>query len=167
MRKGRAALGLLMIAIVGCGDRRPTLVPVHGRVTLDGKPLMQKAVQFVPDAETPGGGARANTDHDGKYTLLAVCPGTTRDMPGAPAGSYRVVVTEPMLPIDLPAPQADDTRPAPAVSLSRSGAKSSSAIPPAYWKPGTTPLRVTVPEDGGELALDIQTSNGTKASTGE
>jgi ABC-type cobalamin transport system ATPase subunit len=42
IRSGRAALGAVLVACLigpaGCG-RRPTLVPVSGRVTLDGKPL--------------------------------------------------------------------------------------------------------------------------------
>jgi hypothetical protein len=159
MRRGHAVLGLVLAAVVGCGDGGPTLVPVHGRVTLDGKPLVGK---FVPDPGTPGHGAGANTDQGGNYTLLAVRPGATRDMPGTPAGAYRVVVTEPMFPIDLPVQKADDPAPVPAIGPPTEAPKKKQVIPAVYANPDTTPLRVEVPKNGGVLDLQLRTPADAK-----
>jgi hypothetical protein len=161
MRKGCAALGLLLLA-AGCGDGGPTLVPVHGRVTLDGKPLAGKSVRFHPDPGTPGSGAGANTDADGNYTLLAIRPGATRDMPGVPAGAYRVVVTEPMFPIDLPVQKADDPEPVPAIGRPADIPRKRQAIPSIYGNPDTTPLRVEVPKNGGPIDLQLRTPSDAK-----
>ena len=76
--------------------------------------------------------------------LLAARPGATRDTPGAPAGSYRVVVVEPLFPVDLPVQSATDPTPAPAIGppAPAGAAKKKAEIPPAYTKPETTLLRV-------------------------
>ncbi|MBN2294871.1 MAG: hypothetical protein JXM70_20755, partial [Pirellulales bacterium] len=85
------------IVLTGCGDSGPKLVPVEGTVTLDGKPLANKSLMFVPIDGTSGHGAGGSTDAGGKYTLQAVVPGATRDHPGIPAGRYRVNVFEPLI----------------------------------------------------------------------
>jgi hypothetical protein len=149
------AAGLL--AAVGCGDDGPRLAPVHGTVTLDGKPLAGKTVKFVPDPGTPGQGAGATTDAEGTYTLIAARPGATRDTPGAPAGAYRVVVEERMFPDALPpARAATDGAPAPAVGPPVPNKKKKQEIPPAYGSADTTPLRVTVPDGGGVMNLAME-----------
>lgn len=153
MRSKLAMLGVVWLA-VGCGDGGIPLVPVHGTVTLAGKPLAGKTVKFVPEAGTPGQGGGGNTDKDGKYTALAVRPGATRDKPGLPAGSYRVVVTEPMFPIDLPVQSANDTEPAPAIGLPPATKKPT--IPAIYGNPETTPLRVEVSREKGEINLQLK-----------
>lgn len=157
MRITPALSGLVLVAVVGCGDGGPPLVPVNGRVTLDGKPLAGKTVKFIPDASTPGQGAGANTDASGNYALLAVRPGATRDVPGAPPGAYRVIVTEPMFPIDLPVQKADNPEPVAAIGLPAAGPKKGQTIPSVYGQAETTPLRVEVPKNGGVLDLQLRT----------
>lgn len=82
------ALGALL-ATVGCGDGRPTRVPVSGRVLIDGKPLSYGVVTFIPsDARSSYG----RLDNEGRFTLscfskddgvvtgkhkVAVCAGET------------------------------------------------------------------------------------------
>src|SRR5690606_678215 len=68
------AVGLTLMAC-GCDADGPPLVRVQGVVTLDGQPLAGKAVRFIPDRDTPGAGAGANTNADGAYDLIAVRPG--------------------------------------------------------------------------------------------
>lgn len=149
---------LLAAAAGGCGDGQ-RLVPVQGAVTLDGKPLAFKNVRFVPEPGTPGAGAGANTDANGAYTLLAVQPGATRDTPGVPPGVYKVVVAEPIMPIEEPLPQATGNEPAPAIGVPEARPKRKQvAIPAKYTKPETTPLRVEVPKDGGPI--DLQLTSG-------
>lgn len=154
----RIGLGLLVLALAGCGDRAPALAPVKGRVTLDGKALAGKTLKFIPEDGTPGQGAGASTDQDGNYTLLAVRPGATKDMAGAPPGKYRVVVNEPMFPIDLPVQNADESEPVPAIGPPTTAPKQvQQAIPPIYRNPETTPLRVEVQKNGGDINIELVT----------
>ena len=78
-------------AILGCG-RKSNVVPVSGRVTLDGQPLANVAINFGP---LTGGldGAYASygkTDADGRYWLKLVDDGR----PGATIGKNRVTLNE-------------------------------------------------------------------------
>jgi hypothetical protein len=156
MRRSTLVVLSVVLFAAGCGESGPQLVPVHGRVTLDGKPLAGKTVKFIPEKETPGQGAGGNTDADGNYTLLAVRPGATRDRPGVPPGAYRVIVTEPMFPIDLPVQKADDSTPTPAIGLPSEQPKKQ-AIPSSYTSPESTLLRVEVPPKGGAIDLTLRT----------
>ncbi|WP_020476042.1 hypothetical protein [Zavarzinella formosa] len=82
-------LGILMIALTGCGDGKPTLYPVSGQINVKGKGAGFAHVVFHPDQvndKIPR--PYAKTDADGKFTLTTY---TTGD--GAPAGSYKVTVT--------------------------------------------------------------------------
>jgi hypothetical protein len=74
--KHRGGLALLLILpslVAGCGKDYET-VPVSGRVTLDGAPLADVGITFVPLAEnkqTPniGPGSLGKTDEEGRFTL--------------------------------------------------------------------------------------------------
>jgi hypothetical protein len=77
------ACGLTMVA-GGCGPRRE-LVPVHGRVLLDGQPLAFGGVSFQSESGQP---AMARVGPDGSFTLAVVGAG-----PGAVGGRNRVLVT--------------------------------------------------------------------------
>ncbi len=153
----RVLCAAAVLAAAGCGDGGPVLVPVHGRVTLDGKGLAGKTLRFVPDPGTPGLGAGATTNAEGAYTLISTRPGATRDMPGTPAGAYRVVVVEPMFPVDLPVQSASSSEATVAIGPPALAKKKAQEIPAAYTKEDTTPLRVTVPDGGGALNLAVET----------
>jgi hypothetical protein len=79
-------LGGCMGTLLGCGDSSSKLVPVSGKVTVDGQPLTTGSVSFRPEkgvsAQEPGG----EIDEDGTYTLY------TDGKQGAPPGRYRVLV---------------------------------------------------------------------------
>jgi len=89
-------LGLVIsVAISGCDLSTPStprisgpLVPVKGTVMLDGEPLPNADVSFIPDGKSDKSviAATAKTDSSGKYQLR------TDGKLGAPAGRYRVVV---------------------------------------------------------------------------
>jgi hypothetical protein len=73
--------------LVGCGDSSNKLLPVSGKVTVDGQPLATGSVSFRPEkgsasAKEPGG----EIDEDGTYSLF------TDGKEGAPPGRYRVLV---------------------------------------------------------------------------
>jgi hypothetical protein len=63
----RAFQALLWVPLcLGCQPADPALGRVEGRVTLDGEPLANATVVFVPTNGRPSG---ASTDSDGKYVL--------------------------------------------------------------------------------------------------
>jgi hypothetical protein len=74
---------LLSIILPGCGSGEQEIAPVHGRVTLDGKPLHNADVQFQPDNSMRPSSGR--TDADGRYDLMY-----KRGQPGALVGAHTV-----------------------------------------------------------------------------
>lgn len=88
---------LLAVVAPGCtSEDGPELIPVSGKVLLDGSPLSGAGVSYRPDA-TRGNTApylpAGTTDPEGNYIL------TTAARPGAPPGWYTVVVTPPVPPM--------------------------------------------------------------------
>lgn len=135
--------GLLSVVLAGCGGAdHAEIVPVRGRVLLDGKPLAAKNVGFRPLAGTPGHGAAGRSRSDGGFELVAVVPGAVTMHKGACVGSYAVVVSEPDL-----AAEAE-----PGQSVSRgSGVR----VPAVYQDSATTPLRAEVSRKAGEFVFEL------------
>ncbi|HZL88859.1 MAG TPA: hypothetical protein VFB96_10840 [Pirellulaceae bacterium] len=81
---------LAWISVVGgCGARQP-LAPVDGIVTLDGQPLGNVLVVFVPDGSGgPVSRATGIADAAGRFELK-----TEDGRLGAAVGSYRIVVED-------------------------------------------------------------------------
>ena len=73
-----------LLVATGCGEGRPTRVPVSGRVTIDGEPLRYGYVRFVPEGARPSGG---RLDADGKFSLSCYA-----DADGAVLGAHKVSV---------------------------------------------------------------------------
>ncbi len=84
-----AACGVGLLAVAGCGGQsdRPALGRVHGRVTLDGKPLAKAGVGFQPKGK--GRESFATTDENGEYEL-----NYRADVQGAGAGDNAVRITK-------------------------------------------------------------------------
>jgi hypothetical protein len=81
--------GLLLLS--GCGE--PTMAPVKGRVTCQGKPVSEAAITFSPVPRTegdkePGKSATGYSDADGVYVLS-----TYKQLDGAHVGKHRVTIT--------------------------------------------------------------------------
>ena len=89
----RPRFALLVVACLAAGCAGRSAVPVSGRVTLDGKPVVGVHVSFQPVAtggdKNVGGGSYAITDADGRFTLRLVEGGST----GAFVGKHRVEIT--------------------------------------------------------------------------
>jgi len=81
---------VLALIPTGCGGSadRPPLGQVHGRVTLDGKPLAKVAVVFQP-VDGPGRQSSAVTDANGDYVLKYI-----RDDLGATVGKNSVRISK-------------------------------------------------------------------------
>lgn len=78
---------------------RSRRVPIEGTITLDGRPLPHKSLLFIPEPGTPGNGASAHTDQDGRYSPTAIVFGGTRNYPGIRPGRYHVTVKEAVTPV--------------------------------------------------------------------
>lgn len=95
-----ASLGLF--CIVGCssgGPAPPKLVPVAGKVMLDGTPLAGASVIFIPKDQTKGTGGSGVTDAEGKYEARHQSNKT-----GIEPGTYAVVFSKIAMPDGSPIP---------------------------------------------------------------
>jgi hypothetical protein len=79
----------LLALVVGC--RGTDVVPVTGRVTLDGKPLPNATVVFQPvgGSPNPGMGSSGRTDAEGTFVLRQIQP----NRPGSVRGMHLVRIT--------------------------------------------------------------------------
>lgn len=137
-----AVCALLAVVTCGCSghlDGAPQVdcVPVSGRVTYGGQPLVNYRVTFVPvDGRRAATGV---TDADGKFVLS-----TNQSGDGAPPGECKVAVSWEGPPIsdtggqDAPIENPKDM-PAPPVKL-----------PPKYSDPEQSGIKQQVPPDGLE-----------------
>jgi len=127
------ALLLLLPILAGCGGKYTTY-RVSGKVTLrDGTPLEGLSVVF--QCQEPAITATGTTDAGGNYRLGTVEPGD-----GAPAGTYRVAVTE---------PQGDDPEnPQPP------------RIDPKYGSFQTSGLKFTVEPGGNTFDIPLDRAGG-------
>jgi hypothetical protein len=132
---------LVAVFAAGCGNRVP-LGRVEGTVRLDGRPLEDVAVTFLPDAAegTAGPHSAGKTDAGGRYQLRC-----EDGREGAAVGSHRVIV-EDLAPYRLP---RDDDAPPTARAIKP-------RVPAAYADPSKTPIRREVKP--GEQAIDLELS---------
>jgi len=83
-----ATVAWLAVGVIGCGSGEAKRFPVHGTVTLNGKPYPNATIQFVPD---PTNVALVEgedvTGPEGNYKL------TSMGRAGLPVGKYKVIVT--------------------------------------------------------------------------
>jgi hypothetical protein len=80
-------LAALLTFSAGCSPSdQPELVPVRGRVTLDGQPLADAYIVF--QSESGGRGSRATTRSDGSYELAYL-----RNTMGVRPGKHRIYIT--------------------------------------------------------------------------
>ena len=81
---------LSIFALVGCGDDRPKMVPVNGKVEMYGLPVTAGAIYFHPDAansfqkDSPS----SQLQTDGSFTIKTFPYGE-----GVPPGKYKVTLT--------------------------------------------------------------------------
>jgi hypothetical protein len=138
------------LAAAGC-DGGPKLVPVEGRVTLDGQPVREMLINFQPVGDNPGTGAHAMTDADGRFALLDTRGGT-----GAYPGEYKVSFYPP-----LGRKKEGD----PSTDVVTDGSKS--GLPKVYLDADRSPLRATVPAGGGTAEVVLTASGKGAAVTVE
>jgi hypothetical protein len=140
----------LAAAIFGCSDAPPANVGrVAGLVTLEGQPLPDATVRFMPVKEG-GSSAIGRTDAEGKYTL-----GYSSGVDGAEIGENRVSIST----YDPGNPDGDPPRP-----------KVLEKVPVKYniqsdlireVKAGENPLDFDLKADGPIIADPSQISDGS------
>lgn len=88
IRRCLAAAALIVIA-VGCGESGPSLVPVTGVVTCNGKPLEGAVIVFHPDSTNKEGLPGEDiTGPDGNYVV------NSNGRSGLVPGKYHILVTK-------------------------------------------------------------------------
>ncbi len=135
------ATPFLILAAAGCGDglRR---VAIEGKLTAKGQPLPGASVQFIPMGTTKGEGGMGRSDQDGKFTLIGSRGGAAGVVPGEYKVRVSRLVARDGTPLPADAKQADHP-----------GARES--VPAPYSALGATPLKVTVPDEGGPITIDV------------
>jgi hypothetical protein len=143
-------LAVVCVLTAGCGGPEgPELVPVSGKVLLDGEPVPGAFVQFVPNFGPASGG---ETIENGEFALMA--PGNRA---GAVVDSHTVTVSCPFDPSQ--GSSADG-------STQASANGSSCNVPAIYSDVLTSDVTVVVPEEG-KSDFVIELSSAADAATGE
>ena len=90
MFRGLSVAGALSACLMaGCGGGHPT-ADVSGSVTLDGRPLADAEVKFVPTSDANLGMLVGTTDAGGRFSISHDAAGGS-----ASVGSYAVLVSKP------------------------------------------------------------------------
>ncbi len=148
-----SSFGFLLLAaavtVLGCGPSGPKLVPVSGKVTLDGTPLKSGTVTLVADASknnTQKGIPAGAIGPDGTYKI------STEGKNGAPLGWYKVTVATSF-------PGAMGANTAPLMSSTPAKAPEGAiVINPKYTDQTKTDLSVEVVANPQPGAYDLKLS---------
>lgn len=85
-----SGLLLVLLLLTGCGPAPVKIVPVTGKITIQGAPLPWGTITLIPDT-TKGNSSTlqpyGTISADGSYSL------TTDGKPGAPLGAYVVTIS--------------------------------------------------------------------------
>jgi hypothetical protein len=134
-------LTLSLLTALGCGSG-PKLTEVEGTVTLNGKPLSNAEVQFLPDPGKGTVGPRSTgiTDEQGRFHL--VCDNQRK---GAVVGHHRVLVVDQKQWEGLRPGRADANKPL-----------KPSRLPARYTDVTSTPFKVEVKPGGPPVPLEVK-----------
>jgi hypothetical protein len=141
--------GLFLVSVLGgCGDdpTKPKLGKVHGKVTLDGKPVERGHIVFTPvsgkGGET-GQTATGEINSDGTFDLTTFDTGD-----GAILGQHIATVT-------VPEPGSENLgKPDASGRINYVLPKNTS--PKKYEKADTSPLRYTVKEGSNAFEIELK-----------
>lgn len=153
MKTLKPALAILLTTTLlicsGCsGKETIIMVPIEGTLLLDGKPLPQAQVEFMP--EFKGHGAQANsyaiTDDKGKFKLINGAE------EGAAIATHRVVIND--------APPPASARGQDEASQQRLtdyvNSLKNRPIPVMYQTYTATPLRVEVKAEKRDIVIELR-----------
>jgi hypothetical protein len=149
----------VLFALLGTGCQRELPYGVvEGEVTLDGKPLTDVEVVFLPDPDrgTQGRRSVALVDREGRYRLAS-----DAGRSGAPVGFHRVCIIDMRSPPWAPVPVVPgDGADGPAGRKEAAGTKPGAPVPDnsrrsrfpsAYGSANSTPLRDIEVKEGTQV----------------
>lgn len=129
---------LVALFLTSCSQSQsgPPLVPAEGMVTLDGKPLADANIMFIPSGDTMGQAGLGKSDASGRFAIARM----DDRRPGAAVGSYRVLISKKVNPdgtVFQPRPDQDPMT-----------ANYKEALPTLYRDETQSPLTAEVPANG-------------------
>ena len=143
-------LAALLVAATGCRGRE--FGQVEGTITLDGAPLPDVEVVFIPDPARGGSGnnASAVTDAQGHYSLRSSREGKD----GVVAGIHRVVLTDLLMVADFTS-AGDAPRAGAGVAAPQPPGSKKRRFPTTYGDLAETPLKDVEVKPGKQI-LDFK-----------
>jgi hypothetical protein len=139
---------LVGILVAGCG-KKSTEPAVEGVVTLNGQPLANASVQFVPQGASMGQAGFGKTDAAGKFAIGSA----DGKQHGSPPGEYLVVISKHVKPDGtdyIPKPEEDPML-----------ANFKELLPATYSDHTQSQLRTEVPA-GGTKTLEFKLKSKQK-----
>jgi hypothetical protein len=138
----RVAVGCAVLAalvgVAGCGVKR---IPASGKVTLDGQPMTEGVLQFIPDA-SKGNNLRLGCSgpiSNGRWSLATTGMERADTGTGAPIGWFKVTFTDPNEGSKAP------------------GASAAPKVAAKYYREDTTPISIELtdppPAEGYTIEL--------------
>ena len=144
------------LALAGCGGgpKRPKTYPATGTVTLDGQPLADATVSFVPAVGPPSDG---KTDASGKFVIM------TSGQPGAPVGANKVTVSKftgsATMPMAGGTPDDMKKMYEKMYDKSKKTTGDKGELPAKYGRPDTSGLSAEVTADGAKNVFTFELSS--------
>ena len=152
-------LPITMLMLAGCGaGTNPEevkfiseLVPISGVISLNGEPLTNAMVQFIPSRNSEQARAALGiTDHKGAYSLQTTVPSINADKTkGALKGDYKVIISKILLPDGSAVPENISDADAMA-----EGARES--VPQRYSDYENSKLTASITGENKELNFDLK-----------
>jgi len=122
----------LVATMIGCGGGSDaSQMAIKGKITMDGEPLSQAAIRFLPSAT--GNGGSGISKGDGTFTILG-----PQGQSGIAAGAYKVTVSHRLNPDGTSPPADEDMMTSKAVEK----------LPMIYTDPNRTTLTANVDKSG-------------------
>jgi hypothetical protein len=132
------ALLVALVGVAGCGIKR---IPTGGKVTLDGEPMTEGVLQFIPDA-SKGNNLRVSCSgpiSNGRWNLVTSGMERANTGTGAPVGWFKVKYTHPNEGSKAP------------------GASAAPKVAAKYYREDTTPISIELtdppPAEGYTIEL--------------
>ena len=150
-------LAVLAFTFTGCGYRRPARVKTTGTVTLDGEPVANAALMFIPDSGRPASG---NTNTNGEFQVSSFGGND-----GLPAGNYRVTATRLVLKdkfqqlydrqIERAKAEAEPGEDPEEVDIEFGDSAYENELPEKYEELDTTDITVTITKQQDPLVISL------------
>src|SRR6516225_9423954 len=132
------ALLAALVGVAGCGIKR---IPTSGTVTLDGQPMTEGVLQFIPDV-SKGNNLRVSCSGpiaNGRWNLVTSGMERADTGTGAPVGWFKVIYTHPNEGSKAP------------------GASAAPKVADKYYREETTPISIelTEPPPAGGYIIEL------------